>query len=356
MHLAAAVDDLPRVRRAPRPGRRSLTSGSNPRIFFVLAISSSPSAEPCALPVFCSVGAGQPMIVRTAMNDGLSVTRCAFLIASSSADDVLTGVDALHVPAVGLVAREHVLAECDRRVVLDRDVVVVVEQDQVAEFLVPGERGRLARNALFHAAVAGDDVDEVVERRLARRGVGVEQATLAARCHRHAHAVGDALAERAGSHLDAGGVVVLGVARRARLPRPQRLEVGQFEAVAGQEQLAVLRQRRVPVGQDEPVAADPLRIGRIVTHHALIEQVGQRRQAHRRAGMAAAGLLDCVCGEQSRGVDRLGVEVGPPLRVHGVHAFGLAGSGSCHDCRGPFAVQRWCSVRAYPFCQRSHPV
>jgi len=43
------------------------------------------SAAPCALPVFCRVGAGQPMIVLTAMKDGLSVTALAFSIASSSA-------------------------------------------------------------------------------------------------------------------------------------------------------------------------------------------------------------------------------------------------------------------------------
>ena len=101
------------------------------------------------------------------------------------------------MPAVGLVAREDVLAERDGGVVLDRDVVVVVEQDQVAELLVAGERGRLAGHALLHAAVAGDDVDVVVERRLAGRGVRVEQAALAAGGHRHADAVGHALA-RAG--------------------------------------------------------------------------------------------------------------------------------------------------------------
>ena len=40
----------------------------------VAATSSAPSAEPWALPVFCLFGAGQPMIVRSAMNDGWSVT------------------------------------------------------------------------------------------------------------------------------------------------------------------------------------------------------------------------------------------------------------------------------------------
>ncbi len=48
-------------------------------------ISSSPRALPWALPVFCFVGAGQPMIVRIEMIDGLSVTAFAFSIAFSMA-------------------------------------------------------------------------------------------------------------------------------------------------------------------------------------------------------------------------------------------------------------------------------
>ena len=49
-------------------------SGSKPRTRLVAATSSSPSAEPCAASVFCAFGAGQAMIVRIAMNDGLSVS------------------------------------------------------------------------------------------------------------------------------------------------------------------------------------------------------------------------------------------------------------------------------------------
>ena len=89
----------------------------------------------------------------------------------------------------------------------------------------PASEDASLRDALLHAAVAGDDVDVVVERRLARRGVGVEQPALAAGGHGHADAVGDALAERAGGDLDAGGVAVLGVARGERAPGAQRLEV-----------------------------------------------------------------------------------------------------------------------------------
>ena len=47
---------------------------SAPRSSERAATSSAPSAEPWALPVFCLFGAGQPMIVRSTMKVGFSVT------------------------------------------------------------------------------------------------------------------------------------------------------------------------------------------------------------------------------------------------------------------------------------------
>ena len=49
----------------------------------VLATSSAPSAAPCASPVFCASGAGQAMIVRSAMNDGWTVLFLAFSNAAA---------------------------------------------------------------------------------------------------------------------------------------------------------------------------------------------------------------------------------------------------------------------------------
>jgi hypothetical protein len=48
----------------------------------VAATSSAPRAEPWIFPVFCLVGAGQPMIVCNRMKLGLSVTALAASIAS----------------------------------------------------------------------------------------------------------------------------------------------------------------------------------------------------------------------------------------------------------------------------------
>ena len=101
-------------------------------------------------------------------------------------------VDVDDVPAVGLVALGDVLAERDVGVVLDRDLVGVVDDGEVAELLVAGERGRLGGNALHQVAVGGEHPDVVVEDALAGLGVGVEQAALAALGHRHADGGGQA--------------------------------------------------------------------------------------------------------------------------------------------------------------------
>ena len=82
---------------------------------------------------------------------------------------VLAPVDVDDVPAVCLEAGCDVLAERDVGVVLDRDLVGVVDDGEVAELLVAGERARLVGDALLHVAVGGDDVDVVVER-ARRRG------------------------------------------------------------------------------------------------------------------------------------------------------------------------------------------
>ena len=171
--------------------------------------------------------------------------------------EVLAVVDVLDVPAVGLVALADVLGEGDVRVVLDGDPVVVVDEDEVAQLLGAGQRGGLAADALLQVAVGGERPDGVVEQALALGGVGVEQAALAAGGHGHADGVADALAQRAGRRLDAGGVVDLGVARGLRAPGAQRLEVGELQAVAGEVELDVERQARVPHREHEPVAARP---------------------------------------------------------------------------------------------------
>ena len=168
--------------------------------------------------------------------------------------------EVLHVPAVRREPPGGVVAECQRCRTVDRDPVVVVDADQAPEPEVAGERRRLVTDALHHATVAGDHERVVVDRLLAEPG---PQEALG---DRHADGVAEALPERTGGHLDARGVAGLRVAGRRRLELAELLQVVELEAVPGQVQQRVLQDRRVAVGQHEPVAIGPLGIGRIVLH------------------------------------------------------------------------------------------
>ena len=171
------------------------------------------------------------MCVRTTISDGLSVdvARVRERLLDAVEADVLAEV--LHVPAVRLVAGGDVLGEGDRGVALDRDVVVVPERDQAAEAEVTGERGGLGRDALLQVAVGRDHVRVVIDDLVALAVVTLGQHALA---ERHAHGRRDALAERPGGGLDAGGVPVLGVPGGRGAELAEVLEVVEREAVPGQ--------------------------------------------------------------------------------------------------------------------------
>ena len=187
-------------------------------------------------------------------------------------------VDLGGVPAVGGVAGQHVLVEGDRGIALDGDAVRVVDDDEVAELLGAGQRGGLGLHPLLHAAVAGDDVDEVVEDRLAGSGVRVVQAVLVAGGHGHADGHRDTGAQRAGGALDVLRVAVLRVARGQGVRLAQPLQVVEFEAETVDVDLRVLEHRGVTCGQHEAVAPDPLVVPRIGVHDLLVEQVGDGGQ------------------------------------------------------------------------------
>ena len=200
-----------------------------------------------------------------------------------------------------------------------------------------GEGRRLGGDALLQVAVGRDDVDEVVERRRAGRGIRIEQSALVAGRVREADRGRETLAERAGRDLDAVGVPELGVARGQRAPRAQRLQVVELEPEAAEVQLHVLRQRRVAGREDEPVAARPVRVRRIVAHDVLVEQVGGGGEAHRRARVTVADLLHRVRRQHASGVHRAPIDFIPTQFRH--RAAFLRGVRP--DVAGPRALSGW---------------
>ena len=154
-------------------------------------------------------------------------------------------VDVLDVPPIGTVAGLDVLGEGNAGLALDGDLVVVVQDDEVAQLLGAGQRGRLGRDTFLQTTVAGDGVDEVVERAGAGFGVRVEQSALTASCHGHTDGIGGARSQRPGGGLDEIGVPVLGMAGGLGPPGAQCLEIVEFQSATGQVQLVVQGERGV---------------------------------------------------------------------------------------------------------------
>ncbi len=228
--------------------------------------------------------------------------------------------DVLHVPAIGLKPGTGIVAEGERGVALDRDVVVVVEADQLAELRVSGERGGFVGDAFHHVAVAGDEVDVMVYDLL----VAVEHRPHVRLGHRHANRVANPLAQRSSRRLDAGSVAELGMAGRLALPLPKLLQVIECELVAGEIEHAVQQHRCVPRRQHEAITIQPAGICRVVAKVLRPEDIGERRQGHRCAGMTGVRFLH---GVHRQNPDRVDAEI--LERLAGARRWGRIGrSGS----------------------------
>src|SRR5581483_10068946 len=99
-------------------------------------------------------------------------------------------------------------------VAVDRDAVVVVERDELAETKMPGQRAHFLGDALHHAAVAEKHVRVMIDDAMA---FAVEARGEHFFRERHPDRVAQSLPERSGRRLDAGRAAVLGMARRLRM-------------------------------------------------------------------------------------------------------------------------------------------
>gem|GEM_PF-1849311 len=171
-------------------------------------------------------------------------------------------------------------------------------------------------DALHHVAVAEQGVGCVVHDGLAGPVVAAGEKALG---DGHAHAVGGALPERPGAGLDSGGGEGLGVARGARAPLPESLDVLHVEVVAGQVLQRVEQHRPVAGREHEAVAIRPRGVLGVVTQVPMPQHVCHGRGTQGKAGVAGIGLLDGVDGQKTDGVDRkLGQgihQVGAPPRT-----------------------------------------
>ncbi|MNL27300.1 hypothetical protein D3C87_1488830 [compost metagenome] len=204
-----------------------------------------------------------------------------------------------HVPAVGFETLRGVVGEPVHHVAVDRDAVVIPQRDQLVQLERAGQRAGFVADAFHQAAIAQEHIGVMVDDVVAGAVEFLAQQALG---QRHAHRVGDALAQRAGGGFHARRDAVLGVAGGLAV---QLAEVAQFldrQVVAGQVQQRVDQHRTVAVGQHEAVAVGPVRVRGVMLQVPAPERHGDIRHAHRCTGVTGIGLLDGVHGKHADGV------------------------------------------------------
>ncbi len=103
-------------------------------------------------------------------------------------------------------------------ITVDRDAVVVVEADELAELERAGKRADFVRYAFHQATVAEEHVGVVVDDLVSGP---VERSRQQLFRQRHADGIGNTLAEGAGRRLDAEVPVDFRVTRRVRAELPE---------------------------------------------------------------------------------------------------------------------------------------
>ena len=212
----------------------------------------------------------------------------------------------LHVPAVGLVALQHVLGEGHIGASINGDAVVVVEGNQLAQLQVTGQGGSFGGHTLLIAAVAHDHVGVVIH----HGGVGlVELGRQVGFSDGQAHSVGDAGTQGAGGHFNTRGLEGFGVTGSLGAPLAELLDVLNGDrVVTGEVQQRVQQHAAVAGRQHEAVAVEPLGVLGVVLEELVPEGVTHGCAAHRQAGVAAVGLVDGVDSQHPNAVDAERVE------------------------------------------------
>ena len=249
-------------------------------------------------------------------------------------------VDVLHhVPAVGFEALRRVFGEPAGGLAVDGDAVVVVEHDELAELQVAGERGRFVRDAFHEAAVADEAVGVVIDDRRAVLVVLRREQFLG---ERHAHRVGETLAERTGGRFDADLEIALRVSRGARAQLAEFLQLIDGERIAREMQQGVQQHRAVAVRKHEAVAVPPFRVAGIVLEHIAPQHLGNVGHAHGRAGMSRIRGLNGIHGERANGVGQGAAGGGHGWGIHKGRALSDRQAGGGNQKCGKAAREEHC--------------
>ena len=154
---------------------------------------------------------------------------------------------------------------------------MVDDHAEVIELLVAGKHGGLPDLALLALAIA-------------QQGVRAVSIAPVLGGNRHTHGGRDTLAERAGGHVDARGVVHVGMTLQVAADMAQRLEVLLGEEPALGEH-GVQARSAVALGEHKAIAVGLAGIGRVDVHFLKVQIGHDVGSAERTARMAGLGSV-----------------------------------------------------------------
>ena len=198
------------------------------------------------------------------------------------------------IPTLGHEELFGIFALRDRGHRVERDIVGIINEDQIVETIVAGEGDGFAGDAFLQAAISHQGDHVMIENRVLR---GVETSRRAFAGEGETHRVADPLAERAGGRFDPRGFMKFRVAGRERVQLAEIFQVLAGDGVAGQMQPAVEKHRPMAGGKHEAVAIEPFGRIRIVAQR-LAEQDGPDfRAAERQSEVTGGTGVDGIDGQ-----------------------------------------------------------
>ena len=173
----------------------------------------------------------------------------------------------------------------------------IVNQNQIIEAEMPGERARLRRHAFLHATVARQTNHMLIENPVLG---GVETRRRHFACHRDADRVADALAERTGRAFDARRFKKFRMARRLGMQLPETLDLRHRQIVAAHVQPGVKEHAAVTGRENEIVATDPARLFGIMFERVTVKDRAHFRATERQTKMTGLRRLHRIHGQAAR--------------------------------------------------------
>ncbi len=203
------------------------------------------------------------------------------------------------MPVIGFKALRGIIAKPAFGFAVDRDAVVIVKADQLAQSQGARQRANFMGNPFHQTAVAHKHPGVVVNDLVIRL---VKLRRKSAFSNRQPDSVRQTLAERARGGLHARRIANLRVTRRFRMQLTEIFQLFDGQVVTGKMQQAVQQHRGVAVGQNKTVTVVPGRVGRVMFQEIIPQHFRDIRHSHWRAGMPRVGFLYGVHTECANGV------------------------------------------------------